>query len=148
MCSPGFHSREEEDSGMEGGLVVGYMQINSLGGGVGLRDGHGHGWGRRHYCARNDGPLFASHHQFYRCPFVLLSVSFTQSLASLFFFFFFFRTLALNLNSGSLGVSLLLMRPSLVNSYRAPLVDTEGGGAHHKGRGHHHKRNNNVWMGC
>ena len=76
-----------------------------------------------------------------------LSVSLTQSLASLFFFFF-FRTLALNLNSGSLGVSLLLMRPSLVNSYRAPLVDTEGGGAHHKGRGHHHKRNNNVWMGC
>ena len=27
------HSREEEDSGMEGGLVVGYMQINSLGAG-------------------------------------------------------------------------------------------------------------------
>ena len=26
------HSRGEEDSGMEGGLVVGYMQINSLGG--------------------------------------------------------------------------------------------------------------------
>ena len=114
------HSREEEDSGMEGGLVVGYMQINSLGAGrAGLRDGHG--WGRQHYCARNDGPLFASHPQFYRCPFVLLSVSLslTQSLASLFFFF---RTLALNLNSGSLGVSLLLMRPSLVNSYRAPLA--------------------------
>jgi len=52
-----------------------------------------------------------------------LSLSLTQSLASLFFFF---CTLALNLNSGSLGVSLLLMRPSLVNSYRAPLVDTEG----------------------
>lgn len=66
-------------------------------------------------------PLFASHHQFYRCPFALLSL--THSLASLFFFI---RTVALNLNSGSLGVSLLLMRPSLVNSYRAPLVDTEG----------------------
>ena len=73
------HSREEEDSGMEGGLVVGYMQINSLGAGrAGLRDGHG--WGRQHYCARNDGPLFASHPQFYRCPFVLLSVSLSHSI--------------------------------------------------------------------
>ena len=52
------HSREEEDSGMEGGLVVGYMQINSLGAG---RDcgTHGHGWGRRHYCVRATTALFS-----------------------------------------------------------------------------------------
>jgi len=33
MFSPLGHSREEEDSGMEGGLVVSYMQMNSLGAG-------------------------------------------------------------------------------------------------------------------
>ena len=43
MCSPGFHSREEEDSGMEGGLVVGYMQINSLGAGRDCGTGMGMG---------------------------------------------------------------------------------------------------------
>jgi len=35
------HSREEEDSGVEGGLLVGYMQINSLGAGWDCGSGMG-----------------------------------------------------------------------------------------------------------
>merc|ERR1711879_39866 len=99
------HSHEEEDSGMEGGLV-GYMQINSLGAGrAGLRDcGTGMG-GAVNITVRATTALFShlilNSIDAHLC--FSLSLSLTQSLASLFFF----RTLALNLNSGSLGVSLL-----------------------------------------
>merc|ERR1712027_286568 len=132
---------------MEGGLVVGYMQINSLGGRGGTA-------GRTGMCGAVDLTVCAQRRPSFRISSSILSMPIcaslclSHSITRFSLLLLFFRTLALNLNSGSLGVSLLLMRPSLVNSYPAPLVDTEGGGAHHKVRGHHHKRNNNVWMGC
>lgn len=105
---------------MEGGLVVSYMQMNSLGAGRDCGTGMG---GAVNITVRATTALFSHLINNSIDAHLCFSLFLTHSLASLFFFF---RTLALNLNSGSLGVSLLLMRPSLVNSYRAPLVDTEG----------------------
>ena len=67
------HSREEEDSGMEGGLVVGYMQINSLGGRGGTA-------GRTGMCGAVDITVCAQRRPSFRISSSILSMPICASL--------------------------------------------------------------------